>query len=207
MKFISRQYARAFSFLHEIWRFLLIVTALLIGSGVIGYLLAVTFPEFFNEFMNMLRITLTEGGLVDDEGNISEIMLFLNNARVALTGIIQGIMPFVFIPVLFVLLNGTLTGIVLGYQWNNGENVPLTFLSGIMPHGLFEFPALIISWAAGMFLCYSMIKLIFGKKSGDEFAELLKKTAAIYCCIVVPLLIIAAIVEANLTPIILEAVM
>ncbi len=207
MKFIARQYKRAFSLLRDAWKFSVIATALLIFSGLIGYLLAVAFPETFDMFMNMIRLSLSESGFFDDEGNISAIMLFFNNARAALVGIGQGFMPFVFAPVFSILLNGSLIGIVLGFQGNNGANVPLLFLSGIMPHGIFELPALIISWSTGMLLCYSMIRLIFGKLDGDRFFELLKRTAAVYCCLVIPLLIIAAAVEAYLTPIILEAVL
>lgn len=207
MKFISRQYVRAFSLLREARIFLATVTGLFVISGVIGYFLTIVFSEFFNEFMNTVRETLMESAIFDDEGNISAIMLFINNARAALVGIGQGFMPFVFAPVFSILLNGSLIGIVLGFQGNGGASVPLLFLTGIMPHGVFELPALIISWATGMLLCYSMIKLIFGKLDGDGFFELLKRTAAVYCCLVIPLLIIAAAVEANLTPRIMEAVL
>ena len=205
MKFILRQYARAFFILREIRMISVIVIGLLIISGVVGYIIAKSFPVIFGEYMDMVMMTLSKSGLLDNEGNISTLMLFFNNARVALQGIGEGLLPFFFIPTLLIIINGFVIGVVLAVRGGSGLIVPILFFSGIMPHGIFEFAALIISWSTGILLCYSTIKLIFRRIEPERVVELLKSAAAVYCCLVVPLLIVAAIVEANLTPIILEA--
>ena len=72
----------------------------------------------------------------------------------------------------------------------------------IAPHGIFEFPALMISAGLGIMLCTFVTSGLIGRNtlaiSVDHLALELSRT---FILIVVPLLIIASVTEAYLTPI------
>ena len=80
----------------------------------------------------------------------------------------------------------------------------VTFVAAaILPHGIFEIPAFIISGAIGILLAQSLINEWY---NGTDTAEDAKKFARTFILYVLPLVAIAAFVEAFITPIIIHLV-
>ena len=75
--------------------------------------------------------------------------------------------------------------------------------AAILPHGIFEIPAFIISGAIGILLAQSLINEWY---NGTDTAEDAKKFARIFILYVLPLVAIAAFIEAFITPIIIHLV-
>ncbi|MEI6499223.1 MAG: stage II sporulation protein M [bacterium] len=73
------------------------------------------------------------------------------------------------------------------------------FLAGVFTHGIFEFPALIIADGIGLWLGYLLFRKLFFKEH-KQFRDGFKKGLIIFLKIVIPLLLVAAIVEAFITP-------
>jgi stage II sporulation protein M len=70
---------------------------------------------------------------------------------------------------------------------------------GILPHGIFEIPALIIGQAAALGLGAMTIAAVFSKDRREELFPYLRKSIK-YLGVVILLLIIAAGIEAFITP-------
>ncbi len=90
--------------------------------------------------------------------------IFFNNAFASILALLSGLGAGL-IPLLFMLSNGMVIGIVLEMiiQGRRREGITL-FLVGILPHGIFELPAVLISTAIGLKLGYSVIKSVLARK-------------------------------------------
>ena len=89
-------------------------------------------------------------------------------------------------------LNGFLVGLVFMFALDKGLNLYQLVL-GIIPHGMFELPALFISSAIGV-----RIGLQFLQQKGRRLrsaAQAIREASIVYLSVVIPLLMIAAVME------------
>ena len=83
----------------------------------------------------------------------------------------------------------------------------LLFAAGVLPHGAFEIPALMLVSAAVLHMGAVLVSPQTGKSMGQVLLEQLAEAAVILLGVVWPLLAIAALIEAHVTPILLRAVL
>jgi len=103
---------------------------------------------------------------------------------------------------IFILsLNGIVIGAIM--EIVRLDHSPLFVAAAILPHGIFEIPAFIISGALGVLLAQALIAEWYG--SGDAAAEA-EKFARTFVYWVLPLVTIAAIVESFITPVVIQLV-
>lgn len=184
-KFVYTSFKLSLKYLKEIKNYIWFVLVLFCCVGVFGYL----FPVFFEEQILKLiedLIKQTEGlgvfGLIR--------FIFVNNLRSSffamLFGIFFGILPFVVIVV---------NGYVLGFVANKTvSSEGFLVLWRLLPHGIFELPAVLISIAIGLKL--GMFLFVYrGRKKGKEFRRGLVDAFRVFILIVIPLLVLAAIIE------------
>ena len=81
----------------------------------------------------------------------------------------------------------------------------LKYLLGILPHGIFELTALILSAAMGLYLCSTVTNALRKKQTG-VLRPALHRCCQILYLWVLPLLFIAALVETYITPILFNLV-
>jgi len=81
------------------------------------------------------------------------------------------------------------------------------FAAGILPHGIFELPAVMIGSAAMLYMGVALVTPQTGKSMGEVIIELFADWLKIFLGLVVPLLAIAAVIEAYVTPVLLVNVM
>ncbi|MEM3712552.1 MAG: stage II sporulation protein M [Thermoproteota archaeon] len=122
-----------------------------------------------------------------------------HNWQVSLATAFSGLVFIV--PVLTTLLfNGFILGVVEDIVQN-----PTMFLAAILPHGIIELPAFIIAGSIGLNLGIDFLKALKKRNvsSNEVFQESLKK--AIYIIIsLIPLFLIAGIIETFITPLIMR---
>ena len=108
---------------------------------------------------------------------------------------------FCLVPVIALVFNGGLIGWVsvmvvqeesLGY-----------LLGGLLPHGVFELPAFIMGEAVALSFGASVMLAVFNKDKRSELLPSLK-TSLKYLAVVVALLLVAAIMETYVTPLLLN---
>jgi len=117
------------------------------------------------------------------------ILLFLGGASL---GIIT----------IFILgLNGIVIGAIM--EIVQKDHTPLYVAAAILPHGIFEIPAFILSGALGILLARSLIAEWNGV--GDSGSDALR-FGRLFIIYVLPLVALAAVVEAFITPIVIHLV-
>lgn len=126
--------------------------------------------------------------------------IFLNNLRACVLTVLMGFIPFVYLVFMVLFPNASLMGAVFSVA--KIEKLGKMILFGILPHGIFELPALFISMALSVYLCTFITKKIF-KKEDKKFMYALKEVFLTFLIIVLPLLILAGIIEGVVTPILL----
>jgi stage II sporulation protein M len=76
-----------------------------------------------------------------------------------------------------------------------------------VPHGVFEIPALMIGSAMVLYMGVAIVTPQTGKSMGEVILELLADWTKIFIGLVVPLLAVAATIEAYISPTLLQNVL
>jgi uncharacterized membrane protein SpoIIM required for sporulation len=134
-------------------------------------------------------------------GNFSPVLLiFWQNIRVLLLAFILGIISLGIFGILPLFASVSIVGYVVGLLGNLGSSVSTYVLGFILPHGIIEIPAAIIATAAiyqiGVILATPNIQLTIG----EVWLKSIANWAKVMVGVVIPMLLIAAIIEAWFTP-------
>ena len=122
---------------------------------------------------------LSAGGLIS--------FIFFNNISSAFFGLFAGIL-FGIYPLFSTILNGYIIGFV-GRLVSSEEG--FFSLWRLLPHGIFELPAIFIAFGLGL----KLGTVIFQKNSKKSFREFMIGSLKVFIFIILPLLIVAAIIE------------
>lgn len=173
------------------WKFI-VESKKYIYSIVVIFILCGIFGFVFHDKLTFIDELLK--GLIDKTKGLGIFSLisfiFFNNLQSAFFGMILGIF-FGIMP----LINAVSNGVVLGYVLEKVYKFTgFNDFWRILPHGIFELPAIFISLGLGMRLGL----FIFSKDKKKKLFVEVKKAIFAFLFIVVPLLIIAAIIEGTL---------
>ena len=139
--------------------------------------------------------------------SINAPFLFLNNTRAVTLIFFAGLFSFSVLGVLLYMVNIGIIGGLFGlFQLLGIQPWPI-FLAGVVPHGVFEIPALMIGSAVVLYMGVAIVTPQTGKSMGEVILELLADWAKIFIGLVVPLLAVAAMIEAYITPTLLQNVL
>ena len=186
------------AYLRSISSFLVLSAFIFALTSVMGYWAAGADPDLasqWREQLNALRWILEQPPL------IIMIIIFLKNllasAMAMLLGLGLGI-----IPLMVATSNGFLLGVVAhGAVQQSG----LLFLAaGILPHGILELPAVLISIAIGFRLGY-LLALILAREKADLAGETRIAIRFLWRYIT-PILFLAAAIETFITPLAISVV-
>jgi len=118
--------------------------------------------------------------------------IFQNNVTIAFVSIFSGFL-FALVPIFLILSNGFGIGVISSIVYSSsGEGISV-FIR-LLPHGVFEIPAIIISFALGI----KFGSFIFYKNQTETFKKFLINSLRVFIFVIVPLLILAAAIEAFL---------
>lgn len=126
--------------------------------------------------------------------------IFLHNLRAMVLAALLALFSFGTMALLLLMIPMGLVGFFAGEVFHLGYNPLLFFASFILPHGIIELPAAIIATAFALRMGASIMApqpgLTVGESLLAAFADFLK----VFFFLVVPLLVIAAFIEATITP-------
>ncbi len=166
---------------------------------VLSYIAGRLFPEIPATVLTYFNEVVADSGIVRDDGSFSALALFGNNLRAMVLSTLYGFIPFLYLPALSMGVNAILLGMVassVNGQW-------LLLAAGILPHGIFELPALCLSLAAGLCLCQNINRYIRKNEKGI-MKPLLLNILRVTGLVVIPLLVVAAIMESYVTPAVMQ---
>lgn len=174
----------------------------MIAAAVLGFGAAMISPEMAWDALDAFAEQVAEAGVVDEAGQMSVFALLMNNWRAMLFSILYGLIPFIFLPAVSLMSNGMLLGIMTGVYQANGMPV-VVLAAGVLPHGVFELPALILSIACGVRLCRNMSFLVARSRKSVPFIELAEDLLRVLVLVIAPLTVAAAFIECYVTPVIM----
>ncbi len=183
---IKKGFFEALGYLRESKNYIWTAIGMFFASAFFVFI----FPERFVFIESIIRdiIQKTEGL----EGLELTVFIFRNNFISALLALFLGVFLGV-IPVFNALLNGA----VLGYVVERvGSTIGFFELWRLLPHGIFELPAIFVAIGLGIKLgAFFFVKK--GKRK-KEFWRRLDKSLKTAVFVILPLLVVAAVIEGAL---------
>ena len=174
-------------------RVFFLLLAVFIGVGFLGYAFAV-----FNgsTALNLTKAIAQRIGPLYGSSFKNFLKIFTNNVSVAFIMMISGLF-FGLGPWFIMAFNGFIVGVVVRVV-QGVRGFPMErILLGLLPHGVFEIPALALAGTAGIVWYREIMR--GGDGAGERFREGALKALKLFAASVV-LLLIAAFVEAYITP-------
>lgn len=167
-------------------------------SFAVGVLISAIFPGASEKLLEMLKDTY--GGITTLDPFQRMLEIFKNNVNTCfialLGGLVIGIIPF-----FIVAVNGTVLGILVELFFR--KQGALFVIAAILPHGIIELPMVLISVGIGFRLGHAVFLAIRNQKTMHELMHELKLGVFFYIKIVVPLLLVAALIESYVTPLLI----
>ena len=166
-------------------KYLKIVMGLFVFGIIIGVLEHETVSGYIKDAVSNLF-----GRFEDLRGIELFVRIFLNNIMAAFTATASGIL-FGILPLLSALINGLIIGTVLTNLVQLTELTSFQAVLSLIPHGIFEIPAFLLSLALGV----ALGTWPFRQEKSAFLAGVFNAAAKAYFKIVIPFLIIAAAIE------------
>ena len=184
------------------WMAVAVVCIFLLAAGAIGWAYVSAYPLPHGIF-DLEDLSMQDFESISNVGFLPSLTtgsIFLHNARAlllaALLAVISLGVPAVLMLMVPILAIGFLAGQVawLGYS-------PLAFLGAfILPHGLFEIPAAVFATAFALRIGASITAPREGMTVGEGMLSAIADFGKVFVFLIVPLLLLAAAVEAHITP-------
>jgi uncharacterized membrane protein SpoIIM required for sporulation/ABC-type transport system involved in multi-copper enzyme maturation permease subunit len=128
------------------------------------------------------------------------LAIWWQNVRAMLISIVLGVFSFGILGVMPAIATFGILGFLLGVISQNGISIWVYLIGFILPHGLLEIPAVIIAGAAVLQMGAILATPTPGRTIGEVWIETLADWCKVMVGIVIPLLFVAAAIEAWVTP-------
>ncbi|HMB24941.1 MAG TPA: stage II sporulation protein M, partial [Anaerolineales bacterium] len=184
-----------------------VIYGLAIVAGIVSYLwVVIEAPSYLHltqERLTELRASITENPInLNTLGDRlpSAPLLFYYNARTTVVTLLLGLVSFGTMGLTVFIANIALVGGVLGGAQLVGYSPWLVFAVGILPHGIFELPAIFLATAAMLKVGAQLVTPQSEKSLGEILLLSLADWLRIFVGLVLPLLAVAALIEIYITP-------
>lgn len=178
---------------------------------IIFYLGLVSNPDLTREMMDWFsdqiqrQVDMLGSELINHPLHLFWFIL-KNNLLVIGIIMVVGFIPIIVLPLFYSLTTIVSLATVLAVVQVAGES-PLKILAiTILPHGIVEITAMILSSSIGVYLSLRIFEKIFSKKRHEiRILAVIWQAVRSFLLVVVPLVIIAAFIEGFITPLIAKA--
>jgi len=190
------------SLLRRHWLPLAVTTGVLVGGALLGaaYSMRYPLPPGVLNLEGLPEDVFKDLPNVGFLPRLSTKGIFLNNIRALTLAALLGLFSFGSLALVLLMVPLAIVGFLAGEAAIQGYN-PLIFLTAfILPHGVVELPAAIIATAFALRLGASLISPPPGRTVGEGLLWALADFVKVFVLLVIPLLLVAAFLEAHLTP-------
>lgn len=180
----------------KIYPYFILFAILFFSSGASGYFYAQSHPDLASESFSMLSQQFEV--ITELHPAMIFLFIFFNNFIKALIATATGFF-FGLIPIFFITFNGYIIGLVV---YVGGANIGMyQIMMRLIPHGIFEVPAILLACSYGLWAGKQFYRRTFRKEEISIKSVIIQ---ASYKClrVVFPILLVAAVVETFVTPII-----
>jgi stage II sporulation protein M len=180
------RYKQYYLYVKKNIKFIYAVLAIYFFSAIWGFF----FPSFFKNYIDNFITQILE---ITQNMNVIQIFLFIlqNNIKTAFFAILFGA-AFGIFPIFLSFFNGY----VLGYISSSvAKSSGIAQLWKLLPHGVFELVAVFLSFSLGIKLGLLLFKKNKDKKWKKFWIKEFSMILEIFVYVIIPLLLIAAIIE------------
>jgi len=184
---LKEEYRKSWGYLKESRNFVYATIAVFFIFVLVGFFIPASdaleeqILKFIQELIEKIQ-GMSQGELIN--------FIFFNNLQSSFFGMIFGVLLGIF-PVIVIIANGYLLGFVASMSV---EAEGVLVLWRLLPHGIFELPAIFISLGLGLRLG----TFIFQEEKIESLKKYFWNSLRIFLLMVVPLLIVAGIIEGSL---------
>ncbi|HNX17718.1 MAG TPA: stage II sporulation protein M [Methanoregula sp.] len=177
-----------------------IITALLfLAAMCVGWVGTISNPSIGEDLLTLFQKEVAGQITVNDPVDMCA-KLFANNLEACILLFLGGA-SFGILTLIIMCLNGIVIGAVTEII-SHGHSA-LFIAAALVPHGIFEIPAFLISGALGFLMAQSLMYEWYGR--ADTAADA-GRFARLFLLYVLPLVAVAALVEAFITPAVIHLV-
>jgi stage II sporulation protein M len=177
----------------------ILASVLFFTSLGMGIVLTIKDPSIGQGFLALFKDSVMEG-ITGDTPVVLCVNIFLNNLQACLLLFLGGA-SFGIVTLFILSTNGLIIGSILEIV-REKQGIDL-ILAAIVPHGIFEIPSFIMSGALGFLVAKSLLEEWHG--NGDASSQA-AQYGRIFVVFILPLVLLAAVVEAFITPEIINLV-
>jgi len=178
---------------------IIIILLLFFTTITVGWVGSSQNPSVGTDLMKLFEKEVA-GQMSEDNPLDMCIKLFANNLEACVLLFLGGA-SFGILTIFIMSLNGIVIGAIM--EIVHHDHSALFVAAALLPHGIFEIPAFILAGALGILLAQSLIQEWYGS---EDAAVTGKALARIFLLYVLPLIAVAACVEAFITPVVIHLV-
>ncbi|MEA3414234.1 MAG: stage II sporulation protein M [Nanoarchaeota archaeon] len=186
--FFEKQYKKSFEYIQDSGKYIYWALVIFFIFTIIGLIFPI--PE---RLFLVLIDYFKELILKTQNFSTFEMILFIftNNSFATFFSIIFGI-----IFGIFPIINSVINGYVLGFAGSlSVSEFGILSLWKLLPHGILELTAVFISLGMGLRIGATSLKSVIKNKGDKKLTKELKDSLRVYFLVVLPLLLLAAIIE------------
>ncbi len=180
-------------------KYFIAATSVFIVSFLAGMLISTIYPDISGNVLTLLKDAF--GGITSLDPFGMMIEIFENNIRNSFAALLLGL-AFGIVPLAFAVLNGVVLGILVDF-FIKTKGV-LFVLAAILPHGIIELPVVLMSVGIGFRLGHAAYLSLMRLKTVYELLHEIRQAVIFYVKMIAPLLLLAALVESYVTPLIIS---
>jgi uncharacterized membrane protein SpoIIM required for sporulation len=184
------------------WLALAVVAIFLLAAGAIGWAYVDEFP-LPQGLVNLQDLSMADFESVSNVGFLPSLTtgsIFLHNVRALLLAALLAVISLGVTSVLMLMIPILAIGFLAGQVAWLGYS-PLAFVGAfVLPHGLFEIPAALVATAFALRIGASITAPREGMTVGEGMLSAIADFGKVFVFLVVPLLLLAAAIEAHVTP-------
>jgi stage II sporulation protein M len=186
INFFKENYSKSWKYIKESKKFIWAVVFIFFISVIIGF--SYQPQSVVTIILDYIKTVLAKTQGMSPLNIIA--FIFTNNLESGFMGLIYG-----FVLGIFPILETFVNGYVVGYVSSSAVSASgASSLLSLLPHGIFELPAIFISFGMGI----KFGTFIFYKEKMKTFSEFFINSLRVFVFVVLPLLFIAAIIEGSL---------
>ncbi len=203
LRWLARIYRHDLPYLlRQNWMPVVVVLVFLVAAMGVGWAYVARFPlpQGLLDLENLSMQDLTAMPSVSFLPALTTGGIFLHNVEVLLLAGVAAVISLGVLAILMLMVPIAMVGFIGGQVAWQGYSAWGFLAAFVLPHGILELPAAIVATAFALRIGASVTAPREGLTVGEGVLVAVADFAKVFCFFVVPLLLAAAFVEANITP-------
>ena len=167
--------------------------------AVFFYAACLLLPQVREALVGLVLSVMGSMPITQEDGTLSALGLLSNNLQACAFIMVYGLIPFLRLPALTLGINAMVLG-VLAAQYTVERISLFVYLALLLPHGIFELPAITLALGTGLYVCTQLTRRCRKQPDALPLWDCLLLIHRGLLLAVLPLLCAAALMEAYVTP-------